>query len=279
MPLKRDGLPPSPCQSRSAAAIGRYLQSRTAVRYGGGGCGVVHQRRAGRKVLRVQGLELAYIDAAAAGTSRRRASSVGCALRMRSDRVPHKPQAWLMVIARLQAYAALGSEDALALRWRDRAVVAAQLRVARAVISMARWRPAIPLALVRPCAYRSIRVVARISRTSSLAVASVMVSSAGAVVPRAVTCPRSRQASPSRTSSVDRKVICGWSRTCRNLADLTSLSRCGLLVAKLAASITADTVEDVTGSPMVIWPETRRKVPFTGARPNMYLGPGPGRYS
>jgi hypothetical protein len=41
-----------------------------------------------------------------------------------------------------------GREDALALRWRDRAVVAAQLRVARAAISMARWRPAIPLALV-----------------------------------------------------------------------------------------------------------------------------------
>ena len=31
MPLKRDGLPSSPGQSRSAAAIGRYLRSRTAV--------------------------------------------------------------------------------------------------------------------------------------------------------------------------------------------------------------------------------------------------------
>ena len=52
--------------------------------------------------------------------------------------VPHEPRAWLMVTARRRAYAELGREDALALRWRDRVVVAAQLRVARAVISMAR---------------------------------------------------------------------------------------------------------------------------------------------
>jgi hypothetical protein len=64
------------------------------------------------------------------------------------DGVPHEPQAWLMVTTRRQAYAAPGREDALALRWRDRAVAAARLRVARAVISMARWRPAIPLPLV-----------------------------------------------------------------------------------------------------------------------------------
>ena len=52
--------------------------------------------------------------------------------------VPHEPQAWLMVTARRHAYAELGREAALALRWRDRVVAAAQLRVARAVISMAR---------------------------------------------------------------------------------------------------------------------------------------------
>ena len=46
------------------------------VRYGGSGRGVVHLRRAGRKVLCVQGLEFACIDAAAAGTGRRRASPV-----------------------------------------------------------------------------------------------------------------------------------------------------------------------------------------------------------
>jgi hypothetical protein len=43
-----------------------------------------------------------------------------------------------MVTARRQACAAPGREDALALRSRDRALVAAQLRVARAMISMAR---------------------------------------------------------------------------------------------------------------------------------------------
>src|SRR5258708_40007559 len=62
---------------------------------------------------------------------------------------------------------------------------AAQVRVARAVISMSKWRPANPLALVRPCAYRSTRVVARICRTSSLAAASVVVRCAAGLAPRA----------------------------------------------------------------------------------------------
>ena len=77
-----------------------------------------------------------------------------------------------------------------------------------------------PFSLVMSWAYRSTLPVALTVRPVGSVVASMMLSSTGAVVPRAVMVPRRSQLAPSRTSSVDRKLISGWASACRKSADV-----------------------------------------------------------